>query len=115
MKSSVGYMELIHKYVERIATAKEKGKWVAAHGTQQPLEIYEAMDVVGIFNEFWGVISDVVKLESVPEALSISASTDTPGEVCSFFRNMDGLMHAGQRAPPGNVLFPPPRPHNPQS
>jgi benzoyl-CoA reductase/2-hydroxyglutaryl-CoA dehydratase subunit BcrC/BadD/HgdB len=96
MKSSVGYMEMVHKYVERILTAKEKGKWVATHGTQQPLEIYEAMDVVSLFNEFWGVISDVVKLESVPEALSISASTGTPGEVCSFFRNMDGLMHAGK-------------------
>jgi hypothetical protein len=30
--------------------------------------------------------------QSVPEALSISASTGTPGEVCSFFRNMDGLI-----------------------
>jgi benzoyl-CoA reductase subunit B len=96
MKCAVGYMELVSTYVERIVTAKEKGKFVAAHGTQQPLEIYEAMDVVGVFNEFWGVISDVVKLESVPEALSISASTGTPGEVCSFFRNMDGLMHAGK-------------------
>jgi len=96
MKSSAGYMELVHKYVERILTAREKGKWVATHGTQQPLEIYEAMDVVGVFNEFWGVISDAVKLESVPEALSISASTGTPREVCSFFRNMDGLMHAGK-------------------
>jgi benzoyl-CoA reductase subunit B len=96
MKSAVGYMELVSKYVERIVTAKEKGRCVATHGTQQPLEIYEAMDVVGVFNEFWGVISDVVKLESVPEALSISSSTGTPGEVCSFFRNMDGLMHAGK-------------------
>jgi len=96
MKSSVGYMELLQKYVERIATAKEKGKFVATHGTQQPIEIYEAMDVVGVFNEFWGVVSDVVKLESVPEALSISASTGTPGEVCSFFRNMDGLLHVGK-------------------
>jgi benzoyl-CoA reductase/2-hydroxyglutaryl-CoA dehydratase subunit BcrC/BadD/HgdB len=96
MKSSVGYMELLQKYVERIRTAKEKGKYVATHGTQQPLEIYEAMDVVGVFNEFWGVISDVVKPESVPAALSISASTGTPGEVCSFFRNMDGLMHVGK-------------------
>jgi len=67
MKSTAGYMELVSKYVERIVTAKEKGKWVATHGTQQPLEIYEAMDVVGLFIEFWGVISDVVKLESVPE------------------------------------------------
>jgi benzoyl-CoA reductase subunit B len=96
MKSAVGYMELVQEYVERIVTAKEKGRCVATHGTQQPLEIYEAMDVVGVFNEFWGVISDVVKLESVPEALSISSSTGTPGEVCSFFRNMDGLMHAGK-------------------
>jgi benzoyl-CoA reductase/2-hydroxyglutaryl-CoA dehydratase subunit BcrC/BadD/HgdB len=95
MKSSVGYLEMISTYVERIATAKDRGKWVATHGTQAPLEIYEAMDVVGVFNEFWGVIGDVVKLESVPEALSISASTGTPGEVCSFFRNMDGMMHAG--------------------
>ncbi len=97
MRSSVGYMELVYKYVERILTAKEKGKFVATHGTQQPLEIYEAMDVVGVFNEFWGVISDLVGMpESVPEALSIAASTDTPLEVCSFFRNMDGLMHAGK-------------------
>ena len=95
MKSTVGYMELLNKYVERIVTAKEQGKFVATHGTQQPLEIYEAMDVVGVFNEFWGVISDVVKVESVPEALSISLSTGTPNEVCSFFRNMDGLMHVG--------------------
>ena len=28
MKSTVGYMELLHKYVERIATAKDKGKFV---------------------------------------------------------------------------------------
>ena len=28
--------------------------------------------------------------------MAISASTGTPGEVCSFFRNMDGLMHAGK-------------------
>jgi benzoyl-CoA reductase subunit B len=95
MRSTAGYLELVHKYVERIVTAKEQGKFVAAHGTQQPTEIFEAMDVVGVFNEFWGVISDVVKLESVPEALSISASTGTPTEVCSFFRNMDGLLHAG--------------------
>jgi benzoyl-CoA reductase/2-hydroxyglutaryl-CoA dehydratase subunit BcrC/BadD/HgdB len=95
MKSTVSNVSLVHKYVERIVTAHDQGKFVAAHGTQQPTEIFEAMDIVGIFNEFWGVISDVVKLESVPEALSISASIGTPTEVCSFFRNMDGLMHAG--------------------
>jgi benzoyl-CoA reductase/2-hydroxyglutaryl-CoA dehydratase subunit BcrC/BadD/HgdB len=96
MKSAAGAMDLVHTYVDRIVTAKEKGKWVATHGTQQPLEIYEAMDVMGVFIEFWGVISDVVNLDSVPEALSISASTGTPVEVCSFFRNMDGLLHAGK-------------------
>jgi benzoyl-CoA reductase/2-hydroxyglutaryl-CoA dehydratase subunit BcrC/BadD/HgdB len=96
MKSIVGYLDVVSTYVERIATAKEKGKWVASHGTQQPLEILEAMDVMGVFNEFWGVVSDIVRLESVPEAMSVSASTGTPIEVCSFFRNMDGLMHAGK-------------------
>jgi benzoyl-CoA reductase/2-hydroxyglutaryl-CoA dehydratase subunit BcrC/BadD/HgdB len=89
-------MELVHKYLDRIVTAKEKGKWVATHGTQQPLEIYEAMDVMGLFIEFWGVMSDAVKLESVPEAIGISTSTGTPKEVCSFFRYMDGLMHVGK-------------------
>jgi benzoyl-CoA reductase/2-hydroxyglutaryl-CoA dehydratase subunit BcrC/BadD/HgdB len=96
MKSVGGYLDVVSTYVERIATAKDDGKWVASHGTQQPLEILEAMDVRGIFNEFWGVVSDIVRLESVPEALSVSASTGTPTEVCSFFRNMDGLMHAGK-------------------
>jgi benzoyl-CoA reductase/2-hydroxyglutaryl-CoA dehydratase subunit BcrC/BadD/HgdB len=28
--------------------------------------------------------------------MSISTSTGTPGEVCSFFRNLDGLMRAGK-------------------
>jgi benzoyl-CoA reductase/2-hydroxyglutaryl-CoA dehydratase subunit BcrC/BadD/HgdB len=96
MKSTFGYLDVVSTYVERIATAKKDGKWVASHGTQQPLEILEAMDVRGVFNEFWGVVSDIVRLESVPEAMSVSASTGTPGEVCSFFRNMDGLMHAGK-------------------
>ena len=96
MKSTAASMALVQNYVERIVTAKEEGKWVATHGTQQPLEIYEAMGVRGLFIEFWGVISDAVKLEAVPEALNISSSTGTPGEVCSFFRNMDGLMHAGK-------------------
>jgi benzoyl-CoA reductase/2-hydroxyglutaryl-CoA dehydratase subunit BcrC/BadD/HgdB len=96
MKSTLGYLDVVSTYVERAATAKDEGKWVASHGTQQPLEILEAMDVRGIFNEFWGVVSDIVRLESVPEALSVSASTGTPTEVCSFFRNMDGLMHAGK-------------------
>ena len=53
MKSTVGYMGMVSTYVERIATAHDEGKWVASHGTQQPLEILEAMDVRGIFNEFW--------------------------------------------------------------
>jgi benzoyl-CoA reductase/2-hydroxyglutaryl-CoA dehydratase subunit BcrC/BadD/HgdB len=96
MKSTAASMELVHKYVERIVTAKDEGKWVATHGTQQPLEIYEAMGVRGLFIEFWGVVSNLVNMDSVPEALSVSASTGTPGEVCSFFRNMDGLMHAGK-------------------
>jgi benzoyl-CoA reductase/2-hydroxyglutaryl-CoA dehydratase subunit BcrC/BadD/HgdB len=96
MKSIVGYLDVVSTYVERIANAKDEGKWVASHGTQQPLEILEAMDVRGVFNEFWGVVSDIVNLDSVPEALSVSASTGTPTEVCSFFRNMDGLMHAGK-------------------
>jgi len=34
MKSTAGYMELVHKYVDRIATAKDEGKWVATLGTQ---------------------------------------------------------------------------------
>jgi hypothetical protein len=48
MKSVAGNMELIHTYVERIATPKEKGKWFATHGTQQPLEILEAAEASGI-------------------------------------------------------------------
>lgn len=96
MRSSEGYLDMVYTYVERILTARENGKWVAAHGTQQPLEILEAMDVMGLFNEFWGGVGDIIRLESVPEALAVSASTGTPQEVCSFFRNMDGLMHAGK-------------------
>ena len=96
MKSTPGFFQMVSTYVERIASAKDDGFWVATHGTQQPLEILEAMNIRGCFNEFWGAISDLSgKLESVPAALAISASTGTPGEVCSFFRNMDGLMHAG--------------------
>jgi hypothetical protein len=37
MKSTAGYMELVHRYVDRIATAKDEGKWVATLGIQQPL------------------------------------------------------------------------------
>ena len=96
MRCSEAYLDMVYTYVERILTAKENGKWVAAHGTQQPLEILEAMDVMGLFNEFWGGVGDIIRLESVPEALAVSASTGTPQEVCSFFRNMDGLMHAGK-------------------
>jgi benzoyl-CoA reductase/2-hydroxyglutaryl-CoA dehydratase subunit BcrC/BadD/HgdB len=96
MKSSAALIHMLSTYVDRIATAKDEGKWVATHGTQQPLEILEAMDVRGVFNEFWGGVGDLIRLESVPQALAVSASTGTPGEVCSFFRNMDGLMHAGK-------------------
>jgi benzoyl-CoA reductase/2-hydroxyglutaryl-CoA dehydratase subunit BcrC/BadD/HgdB len=96
MKSTSGFFKMISTYVERIATAHDDGYWVASHGTQQPLEIYEAMNIRGLFNEFWGGISDLSgKLESVPAALAVSSSIGTPGEVCSFFRNMDGLMEAG--------------------
>jgi benzoyl-CoA reductase/2-hydroxyglutaryl-CoA dehydratase subunit BcrC/BadD/HgdB len=96
MKSTPGFFQMVSTYVERIANAKEEGCWVATHGTQQPLEIYEAMNIRGCFNEFWGGISDLSgKLESVPAALGFSSSIGTPGEVCSFFRNMDGLMAGG--------------------
>jgi benzoyl-CoA reductase/2-hydroxyglutaryl-CoA dehydratase subunit BcrC/BadD/HgdB len=96
MKSSAGFFDMLSTYVDRIANAKDEGKLVATHGTQQPLEIFEAMDIRGVFNEFWGGVGDMIRLESVPQALAVSASTGTPGEVCSFFRNMDGLMHAGK-------------------
>jgi len=95
MKSTYRYLDAVSGYVERIANAKEEGAWVASHGTQQPLEILEAMDVRGVFNEFWA---------SSPTSHGWSRSRGhervglarTPGEVCSFFRNMDGLMHVGK-------------------
>ena len=66
MKSTVGYMEMVHKYVERIVTAKTR-QIGGDPRHPQPLEIDEAMDVVGVFNDFWGVISDLVGMpESVP-------------------------------------------------
>jgi len=46
MRSIAGYLDMVSTYVDRIATAKDDGKWVATHGTQQPLEILEAMDVM---------------------------------------------------------------------
>ena len=61
MKSTYRYLDAVSGYVERIANAKEEGAWVASHGTQQPLEILEAMDVRGVFNEFWGVVSDIAE------------------------------------------------------
>ena len=39
MKSTFGYLDVVSTYVERIATAKEEGKRVASHGTQQPLSL----------------------------------------------------------------------------
>ena len=96
MKSTAGYMELIHKYVEKIATAKEKGKWVVTHGTQQPLEIYEAMDCVGLFNEFWGVISDVVKVEVRPRGPEHLELDRHGAGGLLVLQNMDGLLHAGK-------------------
>ena len=43
MKSTYRYLDAVSGYVERVANAKEEGAWVASHGTQQPLEILEAM------------------------------------------------------------------------
>ena len=37
MKSTYGYLDVVSTYVERIAYAKDEGKWVASHGTQHPL------------------------------------------------------------------------------
>ena len=54
MKSTPGFFQMVSIYVERIASAKDDGFWVATHGTQQPLEILEAMNIRGCFNEFWG-------------------------------------------------------------
>ena len=86
MKSTAGFFDMLATYVDRIANAHDEGKLVATHGTQQPLEIFEAMDIRGVFNEFWGGVGDMIRLESVPQALALSASTGTPGEVCSFFQ-----------------------------
>ena len=32
MKSTYGYLDVVSTYVERIAYAKDEGKWVASHG-----------------------------------------------------------------------------------
>ena len=34
MKSTVGYMKLLNTYIERIVTAKDRGKFVVTHATQ---------------------------------------------------------------------------------
>ena len=97
MKSTVGYMELLNKYVERIVTAKEtrqiRGRPTAPSSRSRSTRRWTSW----ASSTSSGASSpDVVKVESVPEALSISLSTGTPNEVCSFFRNMDGLLHAGK-------------------
>jgi len=68
---------------------------VATHGTQQPLEILEAMDVRGVFNEFGRCLEyreDRVRPRG-PERLVLDRHAR--GGLL-LLRNMDGLMHAGK-------------------
>ena len=96
MKSTAGYMKLLNTYVERIATAKRRASsWSpTAPGSRSRSTRRWTW---WASSTFWGDISDVVAVKSVPEALSISLSTGTPNKVCSFFRNMDGLMQLRSR------------------
>lgn len=79
------YYELLWKYHQRLQQAAEDGKPIAILGTDVPVEILYAMDIIPM-HMWWASSSVVATLKNYEQAFDLTKAYGLPIEICSSQR-----------------------------
>ena len=103
-KSEALYYQMLANYYTRLLSAREEGKFVAAHTVFFPSEILYAMDIVPLHTETttWMM---ALFLGAQAELLSAGAELGLVPEICSPHRGLAGAFALGALPRPDVMLW----------
>ena len=90
LKTYPPYLEMMIGYFERVLSAKDEGRYLAAHCVFIPQEIFYAMDIVPFNLESYALFVNF--FEDVREYLDIAAEFGLNPETCSAHRVIDAMV-----------------------
>jgi benzoyl-CoA reductase subunit B len=103
-ESEVLYYEMLIDYCTQLATARHKGKFIAAHTVFFPSEIFYAMDIVPLHTETTSWMTALF-LGQYADLLAAGAEQGLSSEICSPHRGLAGALSIGALPRPDAVLW----------
>lgn len=103
-KSEFLYYEMLIDYCTQLATARQNGKFVAAHTVFFPSEILYAMDIVPMHTETTSWMTALF-LGQYSDLLAAGAEQGLGSEICSPHRGLAGALSIGALPHPDAVLW----------
>ncbi len=103
-KSEVLYYEMLIDYCTQLATARQQGRFVAAHTVFFPSEVLYAMDIVPMHTETTSWMTALF-LGQYADLLAAGAEQGLSSEICSPHRGLAGALSIGALPRPDAVLW----------
>ena len=103
-KSEVLYYEMLIDYYTELASAREQGKFIAAHTVFFPSEILYAMGIVPLHTETTSWMTALF-LGQYADLLAAGAELGLASEICSPHRGLAGALAIGALPRPDVVLW----------
>lgn len=103
-RSEALYYEMLIDYCTRLATARENGRFVAAHTVFFPSEILYAMDIVPMHTETISWMTALF-LGQYSDLLAAGGELGLTSEICSPHRGLAGALAIGALPRPDAVLW----------
>ncbi|MBN2098280.1 MAG: 2-hydroxyacyl-CoA dehydratase [Dehalococcoidia bacterium] len=103
-KSEVLYYQMLIDYCTQLATARQNGKFIAAHTVFFPSEIFYAMDIVPLHPETTSWMTALF-LGQYADLLAAGAEQGLGSEICSPHRGLAGALSIGALPHPNAVLW----------
>ncbi|MFH1624025.1 MAG: 2-hydroxyacyl-CoA dehydratase family protein [Pseudomonadota bacterium] len=103
-KSDEMYYELLIRYLGRVRTAKDEGKYLVAHTVVIPTEILFAMDIIPMHLEFTSMTLTQLT-DMYEQAWSTAKAFGFTPEICSAHRNLNAHCILGTLPKPDAVIW----------
>ncbi|MDM8001015.1 MAG: 2-hydroxyacyl-CoA dehydratase family protein [Dehalococcoidia bacterium] len=103
-KSEILYYEMLINYCSQLATARQDGKFIAAHTVFFPSEILYAMDIVPMHTETISWMTALF-LGQYADLLAAGAEQGLSSEICSPHRGLAGALSIRALPRPDVVLW----------
>lgn len=103
-RSEALYYEMLIDYCTQLATAREQGRFIAAHTVFFPAELLYAMDIVPMHTETTSWMTALF-LGQYADLLAAGAEQGLSSEICSPHRGLAGALAIGALPRPDAVLW----------